>query len=105
MEKTDDEKTVMIWAYNLPSLFPLTKVRVDRVSVCGKFVRINGSTVQVERPTYRICPDFETAKQYLVNELARDIERQDNRLRYLRQRLEDVLATQESDIPEDDTLL
>jgi hypothetical protein len=101
MDESGKEKIVMVRAINYPCEFPLTKVQVDGVSACQGFVSIQGTPVRTETATARICPDFETAKQYLVTGLTEYVERYENRLRHFRQRLEDVLATQESDVPED----
>lgn len=79
----------------------LVRVEVDRVSDSSVWIR--GSRIARVSESTRICHDFETAKQWLQDELAKQIARHEGAIEALRKRLSSVDATNECDIPADDS--
>jgi hypothetical protein len=79
----------------------LVRLEVDRVSDSSVWLR--GSRIARVSESTRICHDFETAKQWLQDELAKQIARHEGAIEALRKRLASVDATNECDIPDDDS--
>lgn len=79
----------------------LVRLKVDRVS--DSSVWICGSRIARASDSTRICHDFETAKQWLQDKLAKKIAGHEDAIEALRTRLNSIDATNECDIPDDDS--
>ena len=78
---------------------PLVRVQVDRVS--DSSVWFGDSRIARVSEATRICHDFGTAKQWLCDEIAKQIARHESAIEALRKRLAAIEATTEHETPED----
>lgn len=81
---------------------PLVRMDVDHVSIRSVWLRDGGARIARTSEGTRICRQFASAKQWLLDELTHEISGHKAAIAALRSRLATIEAITEQDLPQDD---